>query len=430
MIENNRIIIVDDNSEHLNQLREVFYLHGIGCKGFEYDGLTFPNEPLRGVRFAFFDIHLNQANDINSTLKDAISHYISVDNGPYILIFWSNNTDKVSEFTEFINRENDEFKNRLKPIHLTAIDKSEFLDKNNKLDEKIKSIFSSDIVKCLIGFDESVLIAAQQTINRIFNIIPFPDKWGESKQFNTICENVFSKIAENTYGLFHAKSSPDLAVKEAIVPIFKHLLFDNEDDYWKNYLTTLQNAQKANDIKFPDNFKVEQLNSILHIDNNRLANKSITDRGAVCKFITNKFEDNFKEYFRINYTDWFKNTFHVSDEEQIKKSTPIVIEFSAACDFCQNKPRTNKYMLGALLPFELRKKIKNVGEYTFLFPFNFEFDSKSWLIGLNFNYTFTVSNSDNLLVQKPLFILTKELMDTIGHRYAAHLSRIGITSFG
>lgn len=77
MIENNRIIIVDDNEEHLNQLRQVFYDHGIGCKAFLYNGFDFPKEPLKGVRFAFFDIHLNQAGDINSTLKDAIANYIS-----------------------------------------------------------------------------------------------------------------------------------------------------------------------------------------------------------------------------------------------------------------------------------------------------------------------------------------------------------------
>ncbi|WP_455633523.1 hypothetical protein, partial [Parabacteroides sp.] len=301
MIENNRIIIVDDNTDHLNQLRKIFYDHGIGCKGFVYDGFTFPQKPLQGVRFAFFDIHLNQAGDINSTLKDAISNYIHIDNGPYILIFWSSHTDNIDEFIRFVNRENDDFKNKLKPICLTSIDKADFLDPQRDLEGKVDSIISTDLAKCIIRFDESVLIAAQQTLNRIFSIIPFPDEWGKYSNFNTICRDVFSKIAETTYGLTHAQSCPDKAIKEAIVPIFKHILLHNEDSYWSEYLTPLQSAHKSNDLNFPDSFSIEKLNSIIHVDEYNLEKKTIFDRGAVCPFKTESFEKNFSEFFGITY---------------------------------------------------------------------------------------------------------------------------------
>lgn len=69
MIENNRIIIVDDSEEDLTILRNVFYDHGIGCRGFVHDDFNYPKQPLKGVRFAFFDIHLNQSGDTNSTLE-------------------------------------------------------------------------------------------------------------------------------------------------------------------------------------------------------------------------------------------------------------------------------------------------------------------------------------------------------------------------
>lgn len=431
MIENNRIIIVDDNEEHLNQLRQVFYDHGIGCKAFLYNGFDFPKEPLKGVRFAFFDIHLNQAGDINSTLKDAIANYISIDNGPYVLTFWSSHVDNIANFIDFVNRENDDFRNKLKPICLTSIDKSEFLDPQKDLSGKVDSILSTDLVKCIIKFDESVLTAAQQTLNRILDIIPFTDDWGTSAQFNTICKNIFSKIAETACGLTHAKNAPDMAVKEAIVPIFKHLLLHNEDDYWNEYLTPLQDARKSSDIKFPDNFSIEKLNSILHIDDYNLEKKTIFDRGAVCSFLKEKFEDNFERLFGISYTNWFSLTFPGVNKEIRQKSIPIAVEFSAACDYSQNKKRTNKYILGVLYPMELKRQLKEEykGEYAFLLPFNFEFQSEIWSIGLNFNYTFTIVQTESPLENSPLFLLTKELMDTIGHKYASHVSRIGFTSF-
>lgn len=53
MIENNRIIIVDDADEDLQKLSDVFHKYGIGCKTFRYDGFNFPDTPLKGVRFAF-----------------------------------------------------------------------------------------------------------------------------------------------------------------------------------------------------------------------------------------------------------------------------------------------------------------------------------------------------------------------------------------
>lgn len=53
MIENNRIIIVDDDEDDLQKLSSVFHTHGVGCKSFLYDGFNFPDMPLRGVRFLF-----------------------------------------------------------------------------------------------------------------------------------------------------------------------------------------------------------------------------------------------------------------------------------------------------------------------------------------------------------------------------------------
>ena len=68
--------------------------------------------------------------------------------------------EEVSAFKAFINRTNDSFKQKLKPILVTCIDKVEFLSQESNLDTKIQEILSSDLVKCIIKFDESVLDAA------------------------------------------------------------------------------------------------------------------------------------------------------------------------------------------------------------------------------------------------------------------------------
>lgn len=434
MLVSNRIIVIDDNRDDLKAICDIFHDNGIGCRGFVYDPFDLPDEPLTGIRFLFIDMNLNPAagGDIKSSLKDAIKHFISVDNGPYILIFWTNRVEEIESFINFINRDDDDVKLKLKPLHITHIDKNEFVASKDGLIDKIESILSSDIVKCIIKFDESVLEAATKTLNAVLSTINVSDMWGEQSKFDQACRLVFSKIAENVYGLTHAKTCPDMAIKEAIVPIFKHILLHNDDAYWNDYLTPLQNVRKGSELKFPDTFSIEKLNSILHIDTNNLDKKTICNRGAVCTFVEDNLEDNFKNTFGISYQDWFAITFPGVDKATRKKTQLIAVEFSAACDFSQNKKRTNKYILGVLYPQGLKDQIRKdqIGEYTYLFSFNFEIESKICSIGLNLNYTFTLTKGYKLLQDRPLFVLTKEIMDTIGHKYATHVSRIGFSSFG
>ena len=433
MIENNRIIIVDDNDQDLQRLSNIFYSHGIGCKSFLYNGFDFPSNPLKGVRFAFFDINLIQATqeaDINATLKDAISKYISIENGPFILIFWSKNTDKIAQFKDFINRTNDDFKNKLRPILIEKIDKSEFIEGDNNIEEKLDSILSKDIVKCLIRFDEEVLAAATQTLDTLLLTIPYGDNWGDTKDFDKNCQDVFSKIAEASYGLTRAKNDPDSAIKESITPIFENILLQNGSTYWKEYLHPLKNATKESDLSFPLMFSPSNLNTIFHIDTHKLAERNKTERGAVCEIQESQLDNIFACIFKIKYPDWFAKTFPGLKRTDRQSSIVIALEFSAACDYHQNKKRTNKFMLGALIEEEalINLDTNHTGDYLLIPSFSFNLEEKNYKIGLNLNYTFT-EQEDSLFLKSPKFILRKEVMDMIGNRYANHVSRIGITSF-
>ncbi len=432
MIENNRIIIVDDVEEDLQKLSKVFYDHGIGCKTFTYDGLTFPNAPLNGVRFAFFDIHLSPSPEniaLFSTLKDAISKYISEENGIYVLIFWSNRKDLVPEFIEFINRTDDSFKAKLKPIALEVLDKNEFINPDSDLETKLNAILSNDIVECLIKFDEAVLLAATQTLDNILSIIPFTDQWGKTDQFSSDCKAVFSKIAEASYGFAQAQRNPDAAIKEAITPVFESILKQNNDSCWKKFLTPLSDAGDSSELQLPMSVPTAKLNSIFHIDSYNIDHRLKTERGAVCPITEESIEDVFSNIFKIEYRKWIESTFKFKKgtdiEELISTSLPILMEFSASCDFSQNKKRTEKYLLGIII--DAKHKIHPAGEYTLILP-PFEYSGRDILIGLNLNYNF-IDNAKFASMDNPIFIIRKEMMDMIGNKYASHISRIGITSF-
>ena len=60
--------------------------------------------------------------------------------------------------------------------------------------------------------------------------------------------------------------------------------------------------------------------------------------------------------------------------------------------------------------------------------YNIQDQEKIILFNLNFSFTLPKSMIRNL-ISDPLFCFQKEMMDMIGHAYASHHSRIGITTF-
>lgn len=430
--ESNRIVMVDDNSDDLILLSQVFIENGMGCKTLQYD--AFYNQPLIGVRFLFLDINLNGAQtdqDRSSIVRDALIRYIHEDNGPFVLIFWTNNIDWIGKFIDFVNRDIDDEMKKRNPFYVTHIDKNEFYDRQSELKDKIKSIFDNPIVSALFDFEERMASAISKTMSQIIEIIPQGDLWGDNESFNKNAQKVFSTIAIQTLGYKNAKDNPDIAIKEAMTPIFNNAFLNDSEILWKNVLQNLQESKGQNDISFPANFNVAKLNHIFHVNSNDISKET---RGAVCPVLLNTAENGeFFQKFGYNYTDWFSSSFPNIAPEEREMSQLICVEFSAACDHSQRKRRTNKYLLGEILPVSALDKFnknKSKGEYLLILPSKFEINQEEKIIAFNLNFSFTVDVSlKEQTLGAPLFSLKKEMMDMIGHKYANHISRIGITSF-
>lgn len=430
--DSNRIVMIDDNTDDLDLLSQVFIEKGLGCKTFQYD--AFYNQPLKGIRFLFLDINLNGAQsdqDRNSVVRDALIHYLHADNGPFVLIFWTNNIEWIDNFKEFINRSSDdEIKNR-NPFFLTYIDKNDFYDRVDDLKDKVKSIFENPIVSALFDFEEIMSASIHKAMSQIIDIIPKGAQWGDNETFNNNAQKVFSSIAIQTLGYKNAKENPDVAIKEAMVPVFNHTFMNNSELLWKSVLLNLRDSQNQNDISFPDDFNVAKLNHIFHINTNNISRET---RGAICPVSLDTADNGgFFQKFGYNYSDWLTFSFPNISSDEKALSQLICVEFSAACDHSQQKKRTNKYLLGAILPVSVFDKLynnKRKGDFILLLPNKFEINQEEKAIAFNLNFSFTVDVSmKEQILGIPLFCLKKEMMDMIGNIYANHISRIGITSF-
>ena len=230
----NKIIIVDDVVEDLHRLSKVFNDNGIGCKTFEYD--TFVKPKLKDVRIAFFDININPSggssdNQICNSIATAIEQYISIENGPFALIFWTSKPEIIPKIELFIQRKTEPFP---RPFLINFLAKEEVNTEN--IFEKLEVVLNEESLKLLFSFEEEVSIAANTTINQIYEIIPKDQKWGETAVFKKNLEMVFSKIAVSTLGKDHARENPEKAINETLLPIHNYnLIKDSKNANWKDF---------------------------------------------------------------------------------------------------------------------------------------------------------------------------------------------------
>ena len=449
MIEKqNKIIIVDNSENELARLGKAFLEIGVGCRTFLYE-TDYDAEPLKNVRIAFFDINLTLGKEFlttedkdeiienhSSVLNDlayAIEQFISIDNGPFALIFWTKNKELIDAFIQYVNERQINIPN---PIIISHIDKTEINEGNiETLPQLVLDLLNSnEKIKFLFDFENNAKKSGENTLNRIYDIIPKNDSWGESQHLFEDLDKVFSKIAASTLGFEHAKENPKKAVYEGLLPILNYEFLNRESDVkWDEIVTQLHHAQKYNELVSPDISIQHKVNALYHIEN---YNEQTRDtRGCVIEIDKNNTE--LLDSFGIkNYDLWFNDLVPIDDKatrKVIRKSSKIIaLEFSAACDYSNKKGRINKYILGVITDyFEvdtfLNKVRRSESSYHMggcCFQHNY-INNNIWL---NLNYVFGTFENDERF-GNPLFILKKEIMDMLGNKYASHISRIGITSF-
>lgn len=416
--ESNRIIVVDNSQEDLAKIAREFNRKGIGCRTILYDGVSFPETPLTGIRIAFFDINLSQTfseNDRYATLEDAIKLYISPENGPYILIFWTNKADWKDNFIEYINRDADVpniVRDQLQPLYISTIDKT-LVSEENTLESMLKEQLGNPIVELCMDVDNQLMETSSKAMSILLSMVPVGDRWGEPTLFEDEFKKLFSKIAISSYGLQNAKEDPYSAIKEALLPVMTHSM--PKHDIWKPFLFPyMASIQNESDITLKGENAIEKLNNFFLIEES-ISNRS--SRGAVVELDSTLFQ----ECFSVSYTDWKRQEF--GESPNITNAFPIAVEISAACDYSQQNCRNHKYLMG----IACTQKIPNKKKINICITDTVLFNKKPLYVAFDFNYIFV--NQKSPIIKKVLFGFRKEMMDMIGNKYANHISRIGITSF-
>lgn len=453
MFKDNKIIIVDNEEKELKTLATVFWKEGIACKALEYDG--FYSKPLKGVRVAFFDVNLTSSlaptsefYDYNSDpgLKDifhqlaiALTCYIAKDNGPYALIFWTNNQRLVNNFKVFMDERISDYDVPV-PVNIECIDKTDFLKSDLSEDEglysKICQLIHDSPINLLYDLEKKANQAVTNTINDIHSIT-LDDACSWQKPNNNL-KKTFIKIAESTIGRKHIKNRLGEGIISGLNPMINfHMeqLISNQS--WNDLFPI--NDSEIQSISL-DSEKKYKLNTIFHINNN--ANRC--ERGSVyaCssdlinRYIGKKNEPNDWIRQLINFKLELDTEEKAQVQNIIKNSQIIAVELSPACDYSQNKNRLLKFILGIKTNEIDDRLLSTIPAYSF-FPkiLMKPRDDSEQTFQLIFNFNYTVSLPKPLSVNTDesigdlLFSLKKDYMDMLTTKYANHISRIGITEF-
>jgi len=144
---NGRIAIVDDQIEQALPLMRVFAKNNIPYVYYKGNDIEYlPEQPENDIRILLLDLNLldgrdNQPKDIRSSLFSVISHIISPNNYPYVLVLWSRQEKEYREILEEL------YSNALKscaPIAILEWIKSDFFpnfsDEEVNKDEEYKII--------------------------------------------------------------------------------------------------------------------------------------------------------------------------------------------------------------------------------------------------------------------------------------------------
>jgi len=412
-----KVLVIDNEKSDLDRISEVLYSINLPALSVHYSAANPPEVPFSGIRLAFFDINLidGRVNEIQiiTSLVNALKQYISIENGPYVLIFWTSNKGLVDVIKEHINKR--ELKSVPKPFLIECIDKTYGTGDPNELREILSQILSNDIIQLLFDYESKVSQAAGKTLKTIFDVVSNgQDSWGESKGFEENFDLVFSNIAFETYGFNHAKKNPTEAVRDGLNPILVNELNNiTLSANWSSKLRKLLDTEEKYQFEKIEQQHICQLNSIYHINTNN-EKKLKTDRGVIVEF--NPTEELMISIFGLKI-DQIRNIFLPFDSKKIEKkdrqsiregSKFILIEISASCDFAQDNHRNHSFILGLMAPaFELN--YAKHSDSIIRLPY-FSFNSQEYVILFNSRYTLSVVDVASNLLGNILFQIKSELL--------------------
>jgi len=424
--ENGRVIVIDDKLE--DEALPLINVLSKNCVPFTYfSGLNhkeLPEKPLINTRLVFLDIVLGTEGQ---PVKNKISKVISIltkiinpSNGPYIIIAWTKHTEDIDPLKKALG------KKRISPVFLLDLEKnvymktgeSGFLDNAIELiEEKLKEKLKQAGAFHLFFLWENLVHKSAGDVVRDFSSVYEPiSTWNDKLK-------IFHKLAEAYAGRKLSGVSLDELIKNSLLG-FNGLFIDSLE----NEVRSTKCPESIQEIKEGklDKKLIAKINSkFLLIRNEKI---DYCQPGNIYELRSNKYGLKMKELFRNNDIDNYRNK-----EELLKKTKYILLEISPACDYAQNKLRSNRLLPGVMWPeeFSYEKKgskeelLIKAAEYICTTPV-ISFKNNEYRLVFDFRY-FTASPIKSSSRKSTIRVRHQLLVD-IQNKLSNHIARPGFLS--
>jgi len=442
-----KILVLDDEPKEVKKL--LYLLNKEGLSFNYYKSYTeLPKKPLTGVRLLFLDFELETdgLSDKNkiSKLMRFIKKTISENNGPYIIVAWTQYDGLISLFKSEIMKGN----YILPPLAIINLDKSDCMNSLLKIKRKIKEKMndkqlieillqwennacnsSSDVLKCLADLSKPEMQSTQPF--DVFSLL-----WNsqlEKHMYLLSKSNLGKQIKPNKHLIVSAQFS--------FIPVFQDYIETRIKKDTKLFNNLSKKIYKAGtgSLSIEKNalmtttflLVTKYLAGYLHPGNIYIMNdifKIIECEKKGCYF------NSIKPKKRKIVEDFYGgNLGHFSKRIKLgRKIKVILMEITPLCDYTQRNMKFGKFVLGVLWPASLDgedmgKKIKKVGGCIYK-KLPILYDKEIYYLTFNSRYFYNF-NSNLFNKVKPLFRARKELLVDVQHWFSTQISRPGKTEF-
>lgn len=455
------VVVVDDNQNELDSIKEAFFSAGIPCLPIRYHNGEPDNES--GIdhvnvsewispRIVVTDLNLTEAQGATAPiLVGPLARMLKKLSmkGPYLLCIWSKLEGVVADVVRLLEeRHSDEL---ILPLHVSVISKSEFSSEPEKLKEKISSVISENLLfEILLNWEARVSEAGRSAVSTLYSMAQ-RNIVGDMNSIEERADGlrkILGAIGNEAIGLKNAKENPALAIEAGLIPVLEDQLRSMSGaelyEKWKGAVPEIGKWQNIDDgIK-------SKLNTFFHVE------EVVEDYPKNCRGVfiglntdylqvkqnLQKFESRIGRSIKVLLHEEFLPKTGDPSESELRKSARDetilgFLEISPACDYAQKKTKLPRYILGALIPDEfegLTRWSNTLGEKNIAhegihrLP-KIEVRGKIYILKLSFKYQFGTQPNDNQWFGGTLFRIRDQILSSITFSCSQYSSRPGVISF-
>lgn len=434
MLPTPRVVVIDDEIDHLDGLTRELNRSGVSCLPIRFDGSGENVWPCPHVRVIFADLHLGQGTPTEHTTNfSRIGGIIEESirpSGPYLVVLWTRYPEQAPRLHDFLTTR---LKNVKKPFAVERLDKSEYLSLNGqvrsprKLIRAIRSIVDArPQISALLEWEDRVVDASVETISSVLEVVELDGAaTAENEAWIDRIGKLLACLAAASVGREHVEEDRFRAVNEALLPILadRLLRLRSSDASQKLWRAALSRRDMRENLSIAESAR---LNRFLHIDLSPVSSAG-AERGSVIKLpssMLKNFEDEFGADDGMIAVEEFGRKNATVDGSACSW---VLVQSQAACDYAQMRSGPLPFYLGLCIPNVNVNKKRKIPAAVWSSPY-FEIESVPCILRVHgrFQVSLTASQAAK---ERRIFRLREQLLNSLIYEIHGYGARPGIIAF-